>query len=516
MLNLKIRLSSKNEVLIQKCCTYQICKKQLDPNIRIFFSHLSLHFFSLLVFISLAFSPNQSLAIQHQHTPEESRQFLLGLPLIRVGFKNSPNLGHQSAAGALVQHIRELGYTGQIELIYDKEARDKLGVIFSNFDPMGPQIQNDFTQKISFIQSSKANLDRLAFTDLGFMGGDDTSTSAETFKVRYLIAVQPFRWIINPTVTPARLGPYPFPEWRDSGIPYTPAKKESLQEQLQNTLLSSSAYSGKAALLMKILEISQQARISSVYGFGILKDPAKLLTYLSGIVQFQKMKDKSLHKLNRDIILVFNSGSIQEIWARAKSEYQESDAEEFLEQMDWIDLMDPDLESKISNSQSIKTLVIGVGHVPRGVFEGFFDLSFFPPIVEGLNSIYLMRILGKPFIPSSAAENFGFKSQPFRVDLKDILSRVRHSIPSSRINTVKLQGYWLSQFFHHTVYENSLLRHFFHSQKIETANFQNDKVLGLVGEMLDFKSRMQERALPLREQIYKTCERLLSPFDLKR
>lgn len=69
---------------------------------------------------------------------------------IRMYIDDGPNFGNQAANYYLILRMRELGFTGKIECIYDKKIADKIKILFDLPDPLSEE-HEDKIKNITFL-----------------------------------------------------------------------------------------------------------------------------------------------------------------------------------------------------------------------------------------------------------------------------------------------------------------------------------------------------------------------------
>jgi len=134
---------------------------------------------NLFVVQSIAQLPDQSTRI---------KDYLKNSKVVRVYFANSPSMGHQSNTYQMMLQIREMGFNGKFEIIFnddkngylstsdiDLNTSQKMKYFFPEFIPNSPGIQSLDEGKLVFIPKSIFDKDynKWEVADLAFTGGQD-------------------------------------------------------------------------------------------------------------------------------------------------------------------------------------------------------------------------------------------------------------------------------------------------------------------------------------------------------
>lgn len=130
----------------------------------------------------------------------QALQLIIGDPAngIRFIIFSSGGLGHQSTAATIIYRLASLGLKGSHDVIYFQQDINKVATLFPQFDPHNPEtpvVINNAT--LNFIEEEAFERSAAPIQKIGIVGGIDGinhTNYAETFKVNYLLAVQPYQW----------------------------------------------------------------------------------------------------------------------------------------------------------------------------------------------------------------------------------------------------------------------------------------------------------------------------------
>ena len=326
---------------------------------------------------------------------EEVQSFLHEQSIIRIGISKAPGNGHQSAGATVITRLRELGYQGLIEVVYDEDVAHKLEYLIPPFqENLG--FQQVAEKKLAFIPKTKLSSIAPYTVNLGLMGADDKGWIADDLNVQNLLTLQPLGWKNPTTLSRKGLPVEHFDHLRSLGFIFSPPQPSDTSLFLQQEMAHISEFRKKIVGLNAIIDQRDESEIAPVYGHFI-REGWQLVHYLRGlqwaITHYPGLFEKKI------VVPVFSRFSDLE-WQDAARE---------------VDQLRKGIRSKTIStvtSETIKALsagqilVVNVGPVTKSVFDYFYEISTIAPVVEGKNSINLMKILGRPYLPSVDFETF--------------------------------------------------------------------------------------------------------------
>lgn len=124
---------------------------------------------------------------------QDPESFLHEQKMIRVYVDSAPGFGHQSAGISVMRRLRELGFDGEFEVIYQQKVAGKIQKIYPSF-PEGIDGQLHYLSVESYEQTVKAH--KASKVTLAISGADDgfgakfrEISLAETY-----LRLQPLGW----------------------------------------------------------------------------------------------------------------------------------------------------------------------------------------------------------------------------------------------------------------------------------------------------------------------------------
>ncbi|MFA6093931.1 MAG: hypothetical protein WCU88_11600 [Elusimicrobiota bacterium] len=347
---------------------------------------------------------------QNRMIEDEVRAFLAGQKHIRVIVTWAPGNGHQSASVRLIRRLRELGFEGLIEVVYDDETlkgevRGKLASLLPGFDP-ALSVQEIETGRLSAVALSVFDPKKSPKVQIAITGATDGYLSLQGYGAEYLLRLQPFEWPFSSIIyndlsfsgdIKVNLDEKGF---FSKGFRFNMEEKRDIPAFLESQMSLSPALKAKVAGLSALLDskAAQTRELLPVYGLitggqssagnaGVLKLHSTVSALKTAVSEHPGFFSGGI------VIPVFGDMTSEEkelektlLGSRlASGEVKTSDVE------------DPALPGEIERLAAGKLLIVFAGGVPQEVFEQVFSHATLPALVAGKNAINLMLSLGKPY-----------------------------------------------------------------------------------------------------------------------
>lgn len=201
---------------------------------------------------------------------------------------------------------------------------------------------------------------------------------------------------------------------QNKGYLFLAPKPKNIEKFLKKEL-SETEYGSQLSFFKKVLKTGSKFDLLPVYGHGVRKTNAQLLTLISALVAARKL-DITLWQ-NGVVIPVFNDLSEERI-GELKTTFEQlwPKAEGSSVKVELASLNDFEGAKMGGIVGQGHLVVVPVGSVPKKVFDLVFAQATLAPIIEGVNSLNFMGLLGKPFLPSALHEGFHFRDQQIKLD----------------------------------------------------------------------------------------------------
>lgn len=373
---------------------------------------------------------------------ESVEQFLTRQTNIRVIMSGGPNFGDQANTFNVMSHLRELGFTGQFEIVYDNKdhkMKVKMATLFDLPDNF-PDFYEDKKQNMTFLEK-KTYLDRLkqgqiALDDIAFSVGSGPNPlygpTAENAKADLI-----FSSYFNPQggahdkthIELLRDANYADHQ-QNSGkkfFVFPISTYQDARNYLFNTPKGQNILVKKPGLISFLAGLdTEKFNVINVYGRTLRfkadaddyeglygsKSPSNILQVIAGVryaqlhggAQFDKPVIIAMfydyQELSKQLIQLLN----QDNWG----DFEQSGADiarQALHELNLpavlsiADLNDPKSIDQINNLQAGQILLLSIGSLPKIVFDGIYNhtaKNVWPQVYEGAGTFSALNFTGRP------------------------------------------------------------------------------------------------------------------------
>ena len=337
--------------------------------------------------------------------PEQVRAFLNEHPVIRIGITEAPGAGHQSAGATLVTRLRQLGYQGTLQIVHHNQVRPQLEFLFPPFVALNGPFQDFPNLGLQFFEAEVfKRMHENNRVPLGIMGADDYELGPEFLNVDILLTLQPLLWNKAPILKIRGRDPEPLEDLQSLGYVFDLPSFHEPEEFLASEMSHTPDLSKKIPGLSLILNKKNPFEMAAIYGHYISRG-WQLLSYLHGLVLAWDQKPAAFR--GGILLPIFSELTPRE---RLEIYFRILKDNVLKKRVSYVKIEEPEMPDLLSRLHPGHILIVEVGAVSKRVFEHFYALSSLPPIVEGRNSINLMQLLGRPYLPSRKLESYHFQT----------------------------------------------------------------------------------------------------------
>jgi hypothetical protein len=339
---------------------------------------------------------------------------------IRAFVSWGPGNGHESATVTMMNELRQLGFRGTFEVVYDDASKGKLGFLIPGFNPRGPSMQRLESQGMTLVSRSRfAGRPSRAF--LGITGGYNTAgpepgmstlhnwegsrPSPDCMKVNgidLLLKLQPRNWnrgaheIRRPGSDVCSLH-----DLLGLGYSHPLPRVENLKCFLQAQLGHVPSLRSKIPGMRAVLEAAASGKqeLLPVYGVGTnhrpeaASDVARVIKIARALGTAHEKYGKQGQRLRRSTVVPLLLPFDAEHLAQIQSAFPGGSKVRLL------DVNDAKTPARIQRARAGQVTLVYVGPVSKGVFEHTFArAATLPGMVAGANATDLMQTWGRPYL----------------------------------------------------------------------------------------------------------------------
>jgi hypothetical protein len=340
---------------------------------------------------------------------------------IRAFVSWGPGNGHESATVTMMNELRQLGFRGAFEVVYDDASKDKLGFLIPGFKPQGPSTQRLESQGMALVSQSQFASNRPRRVSLGITGGYNTAApekgmttlhnwqgsrpSPDCMKVNgidLLLKLQPKNWNRG-THEIRRPGSdvCPLNDLLGLGYSHPLPRVENLKSFLQAQLGHVPSLRSKIPGMRAVLEAatSGDQELLPVYGVGTnhrpeaASDVARVIKIAKALGTAHEKYGKQGKRLRTSTVVPLFLPFDAEHLAQIQSAFPAGSKVRLL------DVNDAKTPARIQRARAGQVTLVYVGPVSKGVFEHTFArAATLPGMVAGANATDLMQAWGRPYL----------------------------------------------------------------------------------------------------------------------
>ncbi len=334
--------------------------------------------------------------------------FLGSQETIRVFMGEAPGNGHQAASVTVMRRLRELGFAGRFEVVYQPGVRAKLSKLLPGFNPFAGSHQTldglgaVLIPSQTFLRSPRTRV-RLAIT-----GADDyENPGASGMSADYFLVLQPQDWSEEATLQAGDEERIELPELTELGYVYRVARPADVPSFVKEEMAHDRALAAKVPGLVKVLS-RKDHHLLPAYGLGFkgVKKLDRLVKALGlarpalggkGVVipVISSLDEEEVAKLKARLAEPRGRRSFFGWLARTQRRTGGGEDSSGVRVLSERDL---ELSGALDGLGEGEVLVVLIGPVTQSVFEFLFSQATLPATVAGKNAMNLMRLLGKPFL----------------------------------------------------------------------------------------------------------------------
>lgn len=332
-----------------------------------------------------------------QTTEAQALQVLARFPKIRIFIDAAPGNGHQAAAILLLKRVRQMGYVGKIEMIYDeKSVGSKLEFLLPPFQAdHGVQFLPQFNVTVSDWQDRPRDP-----VDLALTAGCEFPPRPEDIFVKHLVNIHPSHWRNTPSILSNGDLRIQFPKI-DPSYPLTVATPhpDRLSEFVEKEMGASPLLEAKSAGLIHLLQHLKQGSVDllSAYGVGV-GAPSKIHALTRALLE---AKTRFPNEFGKPVVVGLLSNVNAQEWAQIMKSFEPNDqtrSPDLRARVAVLNIAAPDIKERLAHLSPDQITYVNIGSVSQDLWYYLMEQSTLPPTAAGANGVSFLLQKGKPFI----------------------------------------------------------------------------------------------------------------------
>lgn len=436
----------------------------------------------------------------------EIAEFLRTIPAIRVKVEMAPGNGHQTANLRLVQRLRELGYQGRVQMIYDDGVAPKFRTLIPGFNEAEKGLQRVTVPKLGELelvaQSQAAAVVKAEKFPITFSGARDAPVHAgpqAMFNTDHYVQLQPWRWTAKPgnrQLRPTReihlMGDQAIPLdnlWQ-LGAAVESEPVTNWASFIEREMAAAPApVREKAAGLQTLVSARERADWLPAYSIDFTNHPDQIMEEVMG----------GLKKAIAENPATFNKPILVPVLTEFKTPEQRAALETAMQAMGIgsVDVRAGELGARLASAKPGEVLLVQVGQLPPPVFEAMFKEATLPALLEGKNLTQTMANAGKPFlnilgdIDDIKPELFGAGAS------EEARSLINQAYGAFSMRQFRMKMFEegnrnaIARFFAGAKNADGPVQSFFRTMKADPANLEKDMV---ARALIELKKALKEHA----------------------
>lgn len=318
--------------------------------------------------------------------------FLSEQKLVRIYVDSAPGFGHQSAGISVMRRLRELGFRGEFEVVYQPVVAGKIQKIYPGF-PAGIPSE---VRYISVEEYQKQIAEgRVPSVKLAISGADDGfgSKFAKISHSETYLRLQPLGWGQSALYGKQLKVLYALQE-----MPLTNLSTPDISQFVDSLKSQNDLSLAKKDFALRFAELAPQHMSFPIYGVGTQAFSAQRMYFYGKAVKSAVQK---IHPEKAVIVPVVSPFNEQEMDTLMKAfgktpGFEASMAAEKKHQSQFH-ILTPEQFSTLAQVKAGHVYFVFVGSVPQNVFNFFYEQANLPVWVAGKNAMSFAASKGKVY-----------------------------------------------------------------------------------------------------------------------
>jgi len=322
----------------------------------------------------------------------EPEAFLKEQKKIRIYVDKAPGFGHQSAGISVMRRLRELGYQGEFQVIYQPIVAAKIQKIYPSF-PEGIEKEVQYISIDDYTALREQG--KIELVDLAISGADDGfgTLFSKISKAKTYLRLQPLGWGHS-----ALYGEKSKLLSTLGELPLT-SLESPLASQFVDTLKAQTDIpQNKKDFALKFAELAPKNLSFPVYGVGIQAFAPQKIYFYARAVKSAAQRMSPEKAVIVPVLSPFNAqemDSVMKVFGKAPGFEAATTSEK--KHQNQIHILTPEEFTALPKLKPGNVYFVFVASVPQNVFNFFYESANLPVWVAGKNAMSFAMTKGKVY-----------------------------------------------------------------------------------------------------------------------
>ncbi|WP_413289655.1 hypothetical protein [Bdellovibrio sp. HCB337] len=323
----------------------------------------------------------------------DPKSFLQEQKKIRIYVDSAPGFGHQSAGISVMRRLRELGFQGEFEVVYQASVAAKIKKIYPGF-PDGIENEVKYLSTEEYQNARKQG--KIEKLKLAMSGADDGfgSEFARVSMAETYLRLQPLGWGSAALYEKNARVLFTLQD-----LPLTNLQSPEADQFVETLKNQTDLPEDKKQFALKFADIAQNHLSFPVYGVGIQAFAPQKVYFYAKAVKSAAQRMSSDKAVIIPVVSPFNADEMDTVKkVFGKVEGFEAAATTERKHQNQMHLLTPQEFSALEKLKPGNLYFVFVGSVPQNVFNFFYESANLPVWVAGKNAMSFAATKGKVYL----------------------------------------------------------------------------------------------------------------------
>lgn len=318
--------------------------------------------------------------------------FLSEEKFVRVYVDSAPGFGHQSAGVSVMRRLRELGFRGEFEVIYQPVVAGKIQKIYPGF-PTGIPGEVHYLSIGDY--QKQLGEGRISSVKLAISGADDGfgTKFAKIARAETYLRLQPLGW-----GQAALYGKQSKVLHSLRNMPLTNLSTPNVSQFVEGLKSQNDLSLAKKDFVLRFAELAPHHASFPIYGVGTQAFSAQRMYFYGKAVKSAVQKTHPEKAVIVPVVSPFNEQEMDTLMkAFGKAPGFEASTSAEKKHQNQFHILNPEQFSMLTQVKPGHVYFVFVGAVPQNVFNFFYEQANLPVWVAGKNAMSFAASKGKVY-----------------------------------------------------------------------------------------------------------------------